>query len=114
MVVSDHCNCSDEYATWQVMEEYIPHEVLHQYRNLFNKYDPDSTGVISLHNVVEATRKLGKNVSTENIKDFLCEVTGCQQSSTSSMKFVDFPEFLAIISTIATVYSILLLFIISN
>lgn len=101
MVLTDSCG---EYCTWQVMEEYVPKEQLLKYKNEFNQKDPDSTGVISLENVSHIFKKFyGSTYSCLQLKSLLQKITECDLCYASNDNFVDFSEFLALITSVAKV-----------
>ncbi|XP_077967354.1 uncharacterized protein LOC120342212 [Styela clava] len=90
-----------DYTTWQVMQEYMPRDMLADFRKKFRFFDPEKTGLIKLEDVVTTLRNMGQNVSMEHVRIVLQELIGAQ-STKNCLEFVDFKEYLAVLSTMVT------------
>lgn len=92
---------NSEYATWQVIEEYLPRHVHEQYRKIFNSFDEEGTGVVNIENVAKVVSEY--EITAEDIRTLLQDIVSGNQCTVTNQDFVDFPEFIAILSSISTV-----------
>ncbi|XP_039267529.2 uncharacterized protein LOC120342666 [Styela clava] len=100
MVTVGTNNIQYNYTTWQVVEEYLPKQLLMDYRETFKCFDPRKTGVLRIEDVVLILREIGYKVTVRDLDHVLRNIIGADCRKTVSV--VDFQEFIALMSVVVT------------